>query len=92
MDKSPDSQQKPADIPAQEVSNKPLSGERPGQGDAMTNDHYDPRGKPDADKRIMTAPDTLGGDFRDADHLIPQSADQSFHAKLTILFPFPTAS
>ena len=60
MDKSPNSQKKPADISQQEASNKPLSGERPGQGDAMTNDHYDPRGKPDADKRIMTAPDTLG--------------------------------
>jgi len=26
----------------------------------MTNDHYDASGKPDADKRIMEAPDTLG--------------------------------
>ena len=26
----------------------------------MTNDHYDPQGKPDADKRVLPAPDTLG--------------------------------
>lgn len=60
MDKSPNSQKKPADIPEQELSNKPLSGERPDQGEAMTNDHYDPQGKPDSDKRVMSAPDTLG--------------------------------
>ncbi|GAB4040397.1 FdhF/YdeP family oxidoreductase [Spirosoma jeollabukense] len=60
MDKSPNSQKKPADIPQQEIENKPLSGERPSQGEAMTNDHYDPRGKPDADKRVLPAPDTLG--------------------------------
>ncbi|GAB4024470.1 FdhF/YdeP family oxidoreductase [Spirosoma koreense] len=66
MDKSPNSQKKPADIPQQEIENKPLSGQRPGQGDAMTNDHYDPQGKPDADKRVLPAPDTLG-----AKHTVP---------------------
>ena len=30
MDKSPNSQKKPADIPQQKLENKPLSGERPG--------------------------------------------------------------
>ena len=60
MEKTPNSEKKPADVPEQAAENKPQSGDRPGQGDALTNDHYDPRGKPDADKRIMPAPDTLG--------------------------------
>ena len=45
MDKSPNNQKKPADSSQQEIGNKPLSGERPDQGEAMTNDHYDPQGK-----------------------------------------------
>ena len=64
MEKSPNNEKKPADIPKQEAENKPQSGDRPSQGDALTNDHYDPRGKPDADKRVMPAPDTLGAKRR----------------------------
>ncbi len=64
MEKSPNNEKKPADIPKQEAGNKPQSGDRPSQGDALTNDHYDPRGKPDADKRVMPAPDTLGAKRR----------------------------
>jgi hypothetical protein len=59
MDKSPNSRKKPAEISQQKLGNEPQNGERPGQGDVMTNDHYDPQGKPDADKRVLTAPDTL---------------------------------
>ncbi|GGF03451.1 FdhF/YdeP family oxidoreductase [Hymenobacter cavernae] len=42
------------------TNNVPVSGQRPDQGAAPTNDHYDNGGKADADKRIMEAPDTLG--------------------------------
>lgn len=59
MEKSPNNRKKPADVPEQVIGNKPMSGERPGQGDALTNNHYDPHGKPDADKRVLPAPDTL---------------------------------
>ncbi|RAK02425.1 molybdopterin-dependent oxidoreductase alpha subunit [Larkinella arboricola] len=60
MEKSPNNEKKPADIPQQHIENEPKSGDRPDQGMAMTNDHYDPQGKPDADKRVLPAPDTVG--------------------------------
>lgn len=60
MDKSPNNEKKPANVPEQAAENAPKSGDRPGQGNALAPDHYDPSGKPDADKRIMPAPDTLG--------------------------------
>jgi molybdopterin-dependent oxidoreductase alpha subunit len=64
MDKSPNSEQKPSNPAEQHVENKPDSGERPGQGTEMTNDHYDPQGKPDADTRIFPAPDNVGAKDR----------------------------
>ncbi|WP_375444862.1 FdhF/YdeP family oxidoreductase [uncultured Fibrella sp.] len=64
MDKSPKSEKKPSNPAEQHVENKPMSGDRPGQGTEMTNDHYDPQGKPDADKRSPAAPDNVGAKHR----------------------------
>jgi molybdopterin-dependent oxidoreductase alpha subunit len=60
MEKSPNNERKPSDPAEQAVNNAPKSGERPNQGTEMTNDHYDPQGKPDADKRVFPAPDNVG--------------------------------
>ena len=61
MEKSPNNDpQKPVNPEEQHISNKPMSGERPNQGSIPTNDHYDPSGKPDADKRVLPAPDNVG--------------------------------
>ncbi|HEX9955755.1 MAG TPA: molybdopterin-dependent oxidoreductase, partial [Fibrella sp.] len=64
MDKSPQSEQKPSNPAEQHAENKPVSGERPGQGTEMTNDHYDPQGKPDADKRVFPAPDNVDAKYK----------------------------
>ncbi|MEZ0542135.1 FdhF/YdeP family oxidoreductase [Fibrella arboris] len=69
MDKSPKSDSRPSDAAEQHAENKPMSGERPGQGTEMAADHYDPQGKPDRtvgplDKRPLTAPDTIGAKDR----------------------------
>ncbi|MDF7815397.1 FdhF/YdeP family oxidoreductase [Hymenobacter sp. YC55] len=65
MEKSPAlDPEKAGKVEEQVASNAPKSGERSDQGEAPTNDHYDPDGKPDADKRKMTAPDTLGAKFK----------------------------
>ncbi|MBO3273328.1 FdhF/YdeP family oxidoreductase [Hymenobacter defluvii] len=61
MEKSPaENPEKAGDVEAQKAGNAPKSGERSDQGEAPAVDHYDTEGKPDADKRKMTAPDTLG--------------------------------
>lgn len=60
MDKAPNNQKKPAGIPGQECGNQPLSKEHPGQGEVITNDHYDLQGNPDTSKRIMSASAALG--------------------------------
>jgi len=60
MEKSPNNERKPANIPEQAVENSPQSGNHPAQGEAITNNHYDPHGKPGADKRVLPAPDTIG--------------------------------
>ena len=52
--------EKSGKIEEQIAGNAPKSGERSDQGVAPTVDHYDAEGKPDADKRAMWAPDTLG--------------------------------
>ncbi|NID12217.1 FdhF/YdeP family oxidoreductase [Fibrivirga algicola] len=64
MDKSPKSEKKPSNPLEQHVETKPVSGQRPEQGKEMTSDHYDPQGKPDADKRIFPTPDNLGAKDR----------------------------
>ena len=65
MEKSPNNEHKPSNPAEQHAENAPRSGERPGQGTEMTNDHYDPQGKHDrtgepADKRVIPAPDNVG--------------------------------
>ena len=62
MEKTPNQdKQQPVD-PAEQSAhlNTPKSGERPSQGTLPAPDHYDPQGKPDADKRVFPAPDTIG--------------------------------
>ncbi|WP_022824104.1 FdhF/YdeP family oxidoreductase [Hymenobacter norwichensis] len=62
MEKSPAEDPSKAGKTEQQTAsnNVPKSGERPDQGAAPTNDHWATSDKPDADKRIMEAPDTLG--------------------------------
>ncbi|AUD01951.1 FdhF/YdeP family oxidoreductase [Spirosoma pollinicola] len=74
MEKSPNNEQKPSNPAEQEVSNSPKSGERPNQGTEMTNDHYDPQGKPDADKRVFPAPDNVGAKHKNP--VLAQPPDQ----------------
>ncbi|GAB3501495.1 FdhF/YdeP family oxidoreductase [Spirosoma knui] len=64
MEKSPNNEHKPSDPAKQSATNQPQSGDRPNQGTEITNDHYDPLGKPDADKQVLPAPDTLGAKDR----------------------------
>ncbi|AYA36146.1 hypothetical protein D3Y59_03150 [Hymenobacter oligotrophus] len=61
MEKSPAQEpDKAGKTPEQTASNNvPVSGQRPDQGTAPTNDHYDNGGKPNAGTRPMHAPDTL---------------------------------
>ncbi|MDB5240216.1 MAG: hypothetical protein JWP57_841, partial [Spirosoma sp.] len=62
MEKTPNqNEQQPVDPQKQAAAaNRPMSGDRPDQGQLPTNDHYDPQGKPDADKRVFPAPDNIG--------------------------------
>ncbi|MCX6213256.1 FdhF/YdeP family oxidoreductase [Spirosoma sp.] len=60
MEKTPKNESRPSNPAEQDVNNVPQSGDRPGQGSERTNDHYDPQGKPDADKRIFPTPDNVG--------------------------------
>ncbi|GAB3546777.1 FdhF/YdeP family oxidoreductase [Spirosoma fluminis] len=64
MEKSPNNEHKPSDPAKQSATNQPQSGDRPDQGTESTNDHYDPLGKPDADKQVLPAPDTVGAKDR----------------------------
>ncbi|QJW90681.1 FdhF/YdeP family oxidoreductase [Spirosoma taeanense] len=61
MEKTPNQdRQQPVNPAEQSASNEqPQSGDRPAQGTLPTNDHYDPAGKPDADKRAFPAPDNI---------------------------------
>ncbi|GAB3906860.1 FdhF/YdeP family oxidoreductase [Larkinella knui] len=63
MEKSPNNEPKPSNPAEQATHTTPKSGERPDQGTEMTNDHYDPEGKPDADKRAFPAPDTANAKY-----------------------------
>ncbi|HEX8429066.1 FdhF/YdeP family oxidoreductase [Hymenobacter sp.] len=66
MEKSPaEDPSKAGKVDQQTASNNvPKSGERPDQGVAPTSDHWATSDKPDADKRIMEAPDTLGAKYK----------------------------
>lgn len=45
--------------PAESSADQPLSGDHPERGTPTAADHYDPQGKPDADKRSFPAPDNV---------------------------------
>ncbi len=74
MEKSPNNEQRPSNPAEQDVNNVPQSGDRPNQGTELTNDHYDPSGKPDADKTIPPAPDTVGAKYKHP--ILAQPPDQ----------------
>ena len=61
MEKTPNqNKQQPVDPAEQAAHHTPKSGERPSQGTIPAPDHYDPQGKPEADKRVFPAPDNVG--------------------------------
>lgn len=62
------------------ATNVPKSGERPGQGEAPRSDHWETSAKPDADKRAMEAPDTLGA--KDKHPIVAQAPDEFTGLKL----------
>jgi molybdopterin-dependent oxidoreductase alpha subunit len=66
MEKTPNfDEQKPV-VPTDQAATGPQSGDRPDQGALPTNDHYDPQGKPDADKRVFPAPDNVNAKNKNA--------------------------
>ncbi|WP_338875898.1 FdhF/YdeP family oxidoreductase [Spirosoma sp. SC4-14] len=60
MEKSPNNEKKLASQSEQAVDRQPKSGARPAQGGDSAQDHYNPQGKPNADRQIVPAPDTVG--------------------------------